>query len=142
VPDGELMPSPMQRRGCRQEDAARRVLTARGYCVVEQNWRRGRFELDLVAWDGDVLVFVEVRARASRSAGRAEATVGARKQRHVARAALAYLAERPPGGTPAVRFDVVGIDFDAATGETRAVSLLRGAFDASVLASGRSTPWL
>jgi putative endonuclease len=142
VPDGALMPSPTQQRGSRQEDAARRVLTERGYCVVEQNWRRGRFELDLVAWDGDVLVFVEVRARASRSAGRAEETIGARKQRHVARAALAYLAERGPGATPAVRFDVVGVDFDARTGETRAVTLVRGAFDAGVLASGRSAPWL
>lgn len=100
-----------------------------GYRIADRNWRGGGGEIDCIAWDGDVLVFVEVRARAAVSHGRPGATVGIGKQRRVLRAAMAYLSgplARPPAQ---IRFDVVEIvGRDAAE-----VVILRAAFDASAL---------
>lgn len=63
--------------------------------------------------DGAVLVFVEVRSRASDDLGTPVETVNARKQRRVARAAQAWLLANPAYQGRAMRFDVVGITWDA-----------------------------
>jgi putative endonuclease len=98
-------------RGQRAEDRALALLIDRGYAIVERNWRCRLGELDLIARDGDVLVFVEVRSRADRAHGSALETVGAGKQRKVAQVAAAYLAARRPIAA-SCRFDVVGITAD------------------------------
>lgn len=98
------------------------ALVAAGYRVVERNVRLRIGELDAVAWDGETLVFVEVRSRASARFGHAAETVSLAKQRQVARVAQAYLSTRTIAPRPrGMRFDVVAI-----TGEE--LVILRDAF--------------
>jgi putative endonuclease len=94
--------------GRRGEQAAARYLSAIGMRVVARNWRCRRAEVDVVAWDGDTLVFCEVKTRRSLSAGTPEDAVGQAKQARIAFAAACYLAtlDREPEH---VRFDVVAI---------------------------------
>ena len=94
--------------GASAEDAATRLLIARGYEIVERNFRCKAGELDLVARDRGVLVFVEVRSRADADHGHAAEMVDAHKQRRVARVAEVYLATRVLEYDE-VRFDVVAI---------------------------------
>lgn len=94
--------------GASAEDAATRLLIERGYAIVERNFRCRAGELDLVARDRGVLVFVEVRSRADADHGHAAEMVDAQKQRRVARVAEVYLATRAPEYDE-VRFDVVAI---------------------------------
>ncbi|MBE7449946.1 MAG: YraN family protein [Kofleriaceae bacterium] len=103
-----------QDAGERGEDLASRALAARGYRLVERNFRCRLGELDAVAYDGDTLVFIEVRSRADARFGGGLAAVGPAKQRQVARVAAAYLALRRPRFVTC-RFDVVGITGDELT---------------------------
>ncbi|HEU4622213.1 MAG TPA: YraN family protein [Burkholderiaceae bacterium] len=106
----------MDRRtvGAEGEAAARAHLEARGLRHVASNWRaqfrKQAGELDLVMRDGDCLVFVEVRRRASNRFGGAAASVDAFKQAKLVRAAQAYLATQVRGPMPPCRFDVVAIE--------------------------------
>lgn len=122
------MPSPSQTWGYAQEARAERRLTSAGYRIVERNWRGGGAEVDRIAWDEDVLCFVEVRARRRTDCGRPEETVGRSKQRHLVRAAMAYLMGFPPGAQPMVRFDVVSVV--EREHEDAEVTLIKNAFDA------------
>jgi putative endonuclease len=100
-------------RGASAETAAAALLARAGYRVIERNYRCVVGELDIVAYDGDVLTFVEVRSRRDASHGDAAEMVGARKQRQVARVAGVYLALRAPSAEQ-VRFDVVALTGDDA----------------------------
>ena len=111
-------------KGRTAEARAARFLTARGYRIVDRNVRSPLGELDLVAYDGDDLVFVEVRSRADDSTGRAEETVGPGKQRQLVRVATAYLVDRAPR-CDTCRFDVVAITGDE-------IDLFRDAFRVGV----------
>jgi putative endonuclease len=112
-------------RGRAAEDAAARFLGRQGYEVLARNvWLCGA-ELDLVAFDGEVVVFVEVRSRSNRRFGAPAETVRARKIARVARAAQAYLVLKGLAHVPA-RFDVVGVDM---TSGVPVCSLVRGAFE-------------
>jgi putative endonuclease len=83
-------------------------LARHGLVIVERNWRRRVGEIDLVARDGDVLVFVEVRLRRRSDFGGAAASItGAKRARMIAAAGL-YLARLRQ--TPACRFDAVLLD--------------------------------
>jgi putative endonuclease len=99
--------------GARAETAALRLLLDNGYCIVERNFRCPAGELDLIARDRNVLVFVEVRSRADADHGDAAEMVDLRKQRQVSRIAACYLAARAPAFDE-VRFDVVAITGDRA----------------------------
>lgn len=103
------MPSPTQSTGFGFEAEAEAFLQARGYRVVARNWRGGGGEVDRIAWDGEVLCFVEVRSRRGADHGRPAETVGKKKQQKVVRAALAFLCQEAKGRWPMVRFDVVAI---------------------------------
>jgi putative endonuclease len=94
--------------GASAEAAATRLLLERGYRIVERNFRCKAGELDLIALDRGVLVFIEVRSRADADHGHAAEMVSASKQRQVARVAEHYLALREPAYDE-VRFDVVAI---------------------------------
>jgi putative endonuclease len=98
--------------GARAEAAAADALHGAGYRIVERNYRCKAGELDIIARDGDVLAFVEVRSRANGEHGHAAEMSGATKRRQVARIAAHYLALVRPE-IDQVRFDVVAI-----TGET------------------------
>ena len=97
-----------QRLGDFGEAAAAQALQERGYRIVAQNHRCRRGEVDLVAEHGDLLVFVEVRTRATAAFGGPEETVDAGKRRRVIAAARDFLA-RWRGPERGVRFDVVAV---------------------------------
>lgn len=94
--------------GATGEDRAIDHLVREGMRIVERNYRCKVGELDVVARDGDVLVFVEVRSRRSAEFGNALDAVSWAKRRKVTRVAQAYLAWRRPRFSRA-RFDVVAI---------------------------------
>jgi len=89
------------------ELAARRFLENKGYDILETNWRFHRAEVDLIAKDGKILVFVEVKTRSSDAFGKPEAFVDARKQRFLAEAASAYM--ELTGHDWEIRFDIVSV---------------------------------
>ena len=98
--------------GARGEQAAADFLQARhGFAIVTRNWRRPRDqrdEIDLVCRDGDVLVFVEVKARAEGALVSGFQAVTERKKRALRRAVHAYLGSlTPPPRT--FRFDVAEV---------------------------------
>lgn len=76
--------------------------------AVEENFRCKGGEIDLIMYDGDTLVFVEVRQRAGSEHGGAAASITPAKIRRLVRAAQFYLLRFPV--TPPCRFDVVAID--------------------------------
>lgn len=100
-----------QRLGRVGEQAAIQYLQAQGYRILEQNYRCRFGEIDLIAQDGPVLAFIEVKTRQSRTFGPPAAAVTLRKQHHIIKAAQVYLARR--GNEQVVcRFDVVTIELD------------------------------
>jgi putative endonuclease len=131
------MPSPTQDRGQRHEDLAEEALTRAGYRIEERNWRGGGGEIDRVAWDGEVIVFVEIRSLSKTDHGLPFETVRERKQRRVVAAALAYLTRFSPGSVPLVRFDVVSVVHGDGDSE---IEIFRAAFDGSVACGRRSLP--
>ena len=115
------MADPRRALGARGEELAARHLEARGYQVVERNFRTRYGELDVVARDARFLVFCEVKTRVVRDGAGASdvlgpfATIGPRKQRQVRGIAAAWLAageERPRSRD--LRFDVVAVTVDRA----------------------------
>ena len=123
-----LTPNEQRRAlGERGERLARQFLTAQGYAVQETNVRFPVGELDVVAREGDVLCFVEIRSVSSSQWGGALASVTNRKRQRLIRAARWYLA-RLKELPPEIRFDVVAIDWEPA-GRPQ-IELIRGAFTA------------
>ena len=95
--------------GTHGEEEAYFYLRQQGYVVIARNYRspRCRSELDIVAWDGETLCFVEVKTRSSRGVFPAEAAVDYEKRRDLSRVAREFL--RKIGGQPLYRFDVVSV---------------------------------
>jgi putative endonuclease len=116
-----------QSLGKHGEDLAVRELERRGYEILARRFRTRCGEIDIIARDGDVLVFVEVKARAGAECGTAAEAVTPHKQRQVVRMATAYLAAHETGDRPC-RFDVVAIDWD--NRETAEIRVFPSAFDA------------
>lgn len=96
--------------GRRGEDLAHRFLRKQGYIIVARNYRlsSGDAEADLIARDGEDLVIVEVKTRATDEYGPPEQAVNPEKRRHLMRVAREYARKT---GTPweQVRFDIVSI---------------------------------
>ena len=109
------------------EDLAVDELAARGYAILERRYRTAHGDIDIIALDGETLVFVEVRAKATAECGTAAESVTRDKQRRVVRMAAAYLA-RHNLVDPPCRFDVVAID--QALSESPIVTVYAGAFEA------------
>jgi putative endonuclease len=95
------------------EDLAHRYLQARGCTVVARNYRMlsGAGEIDIVAWDGARLAFVEVKTRASAEFGPPEAAVDLEKRDRVRTAARDYIRRREIDCRQ-TRFDIVSIVLD------------------------------
>ena len=102
--------TPKQRAGDAAEDAAAKHLAAAGCRIVARNARYRDGEVDLVARERDVLVFVEVRMRVSLRFGGAAVSVNTLKQKRIARAAQHWLLGEYGERWPACRFDVVTVD--------------------------------
>ncbi len=92
------------------EDLAHRFLRRRGCTVVARNFRSrsGAGEIDLVAWDGEALAFVEVKTRSSEEYGAPEAAVDAEKRIAIARTAREY-SLRSGVEWGKTRFDIVSV---------------------------------
>lgn len=111
--------------GRRGEDLAHRLLRRQGLTVVARNYRPrgGCGEIDLVAWDRDTLVFVEVKSRTTEEFGAPDRAVDREKRNALVRAAGEY-ARRAGIPWDLVRFDVVSVVFT----EPPAVTRTTGAF--------------
>ena len=109
------------------EMLAGRYLLGEGLAVLEYNWRSGHKEIDIIAKERDVLVFVEVKTRRNALYGDATEAVTPQKMRNVILAAEAYI-ERHNIDSP-VRFDVVTVVPD---GDTHRIEHVRDAFSSDV----------
>jgi putative endonuclease len=91
------------------EEQASAFLRAQGYRIVERNWRCSAGEVDIVARDGEQLVFVEVRTRRGRNYGAPEESITTAKQAKLIELAQSYLQENPELEC-AWRIDVVALE--------------------------------
>lgn len=106
-----------QRRGTgrRGEALAAEYLRSQGYGIIATNWRCQQGELDLIAVDGAILVFVEVRTRRGAALGLAEESITLAKRRRLIALAALYLQQRASSDTPwdgPWRIDVVAVQID------------------------------
>lgn len=95
----------MTSEGARAEALAAAYLERQGLAIVARNFRTRAGEIDVIARDGRVLVFVEVRMRRSARFGGAVESITARKRARIVAAANAYLARL--GREPPCRFDAI-----------------------------------
>lgn len=89
------------------EDAAVAYLEANGYYIRHRNWRKGRYELDIVAVTADEIVFIEVKTRGDLFYTDPQDAVNNRKIMHIVNAADAYIRQHQID-LPA-RFDIIAI---------------------------------
>lgn len=115
----------LQKFGKAGEDIAANYLRHQGYTIVERNYRSTFGEIDIIAKDGDVIVFVEVKSRASNRFGDPKWAVTPKKQRTISMVALHYLKCTKQSRVKA-RFDVLTVN--SAGGDTR-IQLIRNAFE-------------
>lgn len=95
--------------GARAEQWACELLHRNGLKIKTRNYRTRRGEVDIIAEDGDTLVFVEVRLRANQKFGGAKESITPRKQRRIILASQQYLQQLPGGNSHACRFDTICI---------------------------------
>lgn len=110
------------------EDYADNYLRQRGLQVLQRNYRCRFGEIDLIAKDGDMLVFVEVRLRNNRRFGSGADSIDAGKRRRLSTTANLYLAEHCSHSPPPCRFDVVSLSTDLDRGTGYSVEWLKNAF--------------
>jgi putative endonuclease len=97
-------------KGKQGEQLAADFLVAAGYEIIERNYRYGHGEIDIIANDGDYLVFVEVKSRSNESYGAPAYAVTRSKQRQMSKIAQGYMYEHQLSAT-ACRFDVITVEF-------------------------------
>ena len=110
-----------RRIGAEYEKVAGAYLEERGSVILEYNYRCKLGEIDLIAKDGEYLVFCEVKYRADERKGHPAEAVDLRKQKVISKCALYYVTEHALEET-ACRFDVIGIEKDE-------ITLYQNAFD-------------
>ena len=96
-------------KGIKGEKAAIEHLRREGYKIIVTNFRTRMGEIDIIAKDGDVIVFVEVKSALSPRFGDPVGWVTKRKQMRIIRVSQAYMMGTCTGQCP-VRYDVIGID--------------------------------
>ena len=106
------------------EEIAAAHLQQLGFEILETNWRHRRLEVDIIAKEGEVLVFVEVKTRSYDYFGRPEEFVSPAKQQRLTQAAAAFMEKTKHEW--AIRFDVVAV-LKKKDGEFK-VELIRDAF--------------
>jgi putative endonuclease len=115
-------------RGQPGEQMAVGYLQQQGYRIQQQNYRCRHGEIDIIAWDGPTLVFVEVKSKRQTAFGSPQAMVGQRKQHKIIRVAMVYVQQHRLQNV-ALRFDVVAITY--LPGTPPAVTHVLAAFEAS-----------
>jgi putative endonuclease len=111
--------------GEKGEGLAVKFLKKKGYRIVEQNYKTNIGEIDIIALDGNVLVFIEVKTRESIGFGLPFEAVNRRKRRKIVNVALSYLKRFDD--LPPCRFDVVSIYYENGRAECE---LIEDAFEA------------
>jgi putative endonuclease len=109
------------------EDLACAELARRGYAILARRYRTRFGEIDIIARDNDVTVFVEVKTRTGDEFGGGAAAVTAWKQRRITQMALDYLSRHGLHDRPC-RFDVLVVDL---TGDSSRIEVYAHAFDAA-----------
>lgn len=114
--------------GIEGEDAALFYLLRKGYTVVARRWSSGDVpgDVDLIAWQGPLLCFVEVKTRTAHDLTPAETAVDNHKRNVLRRLARRYVRQLPGSAMPPVRFDVVSVY--AVPGQEREFQHFEGAF--------------
>jgi putative endonuclease len=108
------------------EDLACAELERRGYAIIARRYRRRGGEIDIIAHEGETIVFVEVKARDGHAFGEAAEAVTLFKRRRLTQLAVDYMARHRLSNRPC-RFDVVSIHFDSGRPE---IEVFQNAFDA------------
>jgi putative endonuclease len=107
------------------EDLALREIERLGYRCIARNYRCALGEVDLVAADGDTLVFIEIKTRSGKTLAYAKEAVTLRKRRQLSKVALAYMkANRCPDAK--ARFDVVAVNL---SGGVSRIEVVKDAFE-------------
>ncbi len=103
-------------------------LRQNGFTVVARRWNDGPLpgDLDLIAWQGETLCFIEVKTRTSRQVATASASVDRNKRQILRRLARQYLRQLPGSESPAVRFDIVTVY--ELPGQQPEIQIIPGAF--------------
>ncbi|MBV8068319.1 MAG: YraN family protein [Acidobacteriaceae bacterium] len=97
--------------GRRGEDVAHRYLQRAGFTVIARNYRPGAdSEIDIVARQGEITVFVEVKSRTSAEFGSPDRAIDQEKRKHILRAAQSFMT-RAGIDWNQVRFDVISVVF-------------------------------
>ena len=109
--------------GNRGESLAEKYLLENGYQILERNWRFSRAEIDIIAKDGEILVFVEVKTRSSELFGKPEESVSPRKEALLKDAAAVYMEQI--GHDWEIRFDIISF---LITGDTYSYKHYKDAF--------------
>ena len=111
-----------KQRGHEGEILANKYLQKNGYRILDINWQTRWAEIDLVAIDGDTLVFVEVKTRHSREYGAPEEAITPHKLKSLEHSALLFKQQHPEL-PEALRIDFVGIDY--AEGDKPRINLIK-----------------
>ena len=110
-------------KGLAGEELAAEYLKQKGYTILETNWRFGKEEIDIIAREKDVLVVAEVKTRSGSFFGEPEEFVNRQKQKHLIKAANAYVEKNELDLE--VRFDIVGVIL---TGKSHSINHVEDAF--------------
>ncbi len=95
-------------RGQQGEQMAAQFLLRQGYRIAQQNYRCREGEIDIIAWDGPTLVFIEVKTKGQTTFGAPQAMVDGHKQKKMVHVAMVYV-QRHRLQDVNLRFDVVAI---------------------------------
>lgn len=112
--------------GKRGEDLALRYLKKQGYRIIERNFKTRQGEIDIIACDNDCISFVEVRSRSADNLGLPEDSIDRRKQKQIAKVALAYIKRRRLEDRNC-KFDVICVE--DANSVSPKVRLIKNAFE-------------
>lgn len=99
-----------RKQGAQKEELVCAYLLSEGVRIYEQNFRSGQGEIDIIGYDGEYLVFFEVKYRSSGRKGTAAEAVGFAKQKRICRVADYYRVVHQCMEDTPIRFDVVAVD--------------------------------
>jgi len=94
--------------GKKGEELAADWLTDNGFVILQRNWRYGRYEVDIIASQANILHIIEVKCRRSSSYGRPEESISRKKFQHVMQGAAGFLVKYPH--QQRIQYDVMAID--------------------------------
>lgn len=97
--------------GTHGEELAAKMIADKGYTILHRNFRCRFGEIDIVASDGDAVIFIEVKTRSNKKFGEAEEAVDLRKQKKIRQVAEYYLMQNH-GLSQKCRFDVYSVYLD------------------------------